>query len=50
MRMTTTLIDADGGTDVEVLHDGLPPGVSAQNNEIGTQMALGKLAVLVESR
>jgi uncharacterized protein YndB with AHSA1/START domain len=50
MRMTTTLIDADGGTDVEVLHDGLPPGVSAQDNEIGTQMALGKLAVLVESR
>jgi uncharacterized protein YndB with AHSA1/START domain len=49
MRMTTTLSDADNGTDVAVVHDGIPPGVSAQDNEIGTEMALGKLAALVES-
>ncbi|HWF29247.1 MAG TPA: SRPBCC domain-containing protein [Mycobacterium sp.] len=50
MRMTTALADADGGTDVIVLHEGLPPGVSARDNEIGTRMALDKLAALVESR
>jgi uncharacterized protein YndB with AHSA1/START domain len=49
MRITTTLADTDGGTDVVVLHDGIPPGVSAADNEIGTQMALDKLAALVES-
>ena len=32
-----------------MIHDGIPPGVSAQDNEIGTEMALGKLAALVES-
>ncbi len=50
MRMTTTLADADGGTDLVVLHYGIPPGVSAEVNEIGTEMALDKLAALVESR
>jgi uncharacterized protein YndB with AHSA1/START domain len=49
MRMTTTLADADGGTDLVVVHDGIPPGVSARDNEIGTEMALDKLAALVES-
>ncbi|OBI54422.1 polyketide cyclase [Mycobacterium sp. E787] len=47
MRITTTLTDADGGTRVVMVHDGLPPGVSAADNEIGTQMALEKLAALV---
>jgi uncharacterized protein YndB with AHSA1/START domain len=50
MRMTTTLVDARGGTDLVVHHDGIPPGVSAEDNEIGTKMALDKLAVLVEPR
>jgi uncharacterized protein YndB with AHSA1/START domain len=50
MRVTTTLADVDGDTDVVVLHDGLPPGVSTADNEIGTRMALDKLAALVESR
>jgi uncharacterized protein YndB with AHSA1/START domain len=49
MRITTTLADADGGTDVVILHDGIPPGVSAADNRIGTEMALDKLAGLVES-
>ncbi|WP_197910686.1 SRPBCC domain-containing protein [Mycobacterium noviomagense] len=40
---------AADGTDVVVLHDGLPPGVSAADNELGTRMALDKLAALVES-
>ncbi|HWS93891.1 MAG TPA: SRPBCC domain-containing protein [Mycobacterium sp.] len=48
MWITTTLVDAGGGTDVVVLHDGIPPGVPAADNEIGTEMALGKLAALVQ--
>lgn len=50
MTMTTTLTDADGGTDVLVVHEGLPDGVSAADNETGTRMALAKLARLVEKR
>ncbi|SPM29180.1 SRPBCC domain-containing protein [Mycobacterium terramassiliense] len=50
MRVTTTLAGADGGTDVAMLHQGVPPGVSPQDNELGTRMALDKLAALVESR
>jgi uncharacterized protein YndB with AHSA1/START domain len=49
MTMTTTLADAQGGTDVEVVHEGLPSGVSLADNETGTRMALDKLAALVES-
>jgi uncharacterized protein YndB with AHSA1/START domain len=49
MTMMTTLADADGGTEVAVLHDGIPPGVPVADNELGTRMALDKLAALVES-
>lgn len=49
MTMTTTLADADGGgTDVHVLHEGLPDAVPAADNETGTRMALARLAGLVE--
>lgn len=48
MTMTTTLTDADGGTDVLVVHDGIPDGVPAADNETGTRMALDNLARLVE--
>lgn len=48
MTMTTALVDADGGTDVIVVHEGVPDGVSAADNELGTRMALDKLAALVE--
>jgi uncharacterized protein YndB with AHSA1/START domain len=49
MTQTTTLIDVDGGTDVVVVHDGIPPGVSVVDNETGTRLALDNLAALVES-
>jgi uncharacterized protein YndB with AHSA1/START domain len=49
MTMTTTLADANGGTEVVVTHEGIPPGVSVADNELGTRMALDKLAALVES-
>jgi uncharacterized protein YndB with AHSA1/START domain len=48
MTITTTLTDADGGTDVVIVHEGIPSGVSAQDNDIGTRMALDNLAALVE--
>ncbi|MFK3979504.1 SRPBCC family protein [Micromonospora sp. NPDC050397] len=49
MTMTTTLTDADGGTDVLVVHEGLPESISAADNETGTRMALANLARLVEA-
>jgi uncharacterized protein YndB with AHSA1/START domain len=48
MTMTTTLVDANGGTDILVVHEGLPRGVSAADNELGTRMSLDNLAALVE--
>jgi len=50
MTMTTTLTDADGGTDVLVVHEGVPDGVPAADNEKGMRMALANLAALVEAR
>jgi uncharacterized protein YndB with AHSA1/START domain len=49
MRITITLADSEGGTDVVGLHEGLPPGVSPADNETGWRMALAKLAALVEA-
>jgi uncharacterized protein YndB with AHSA1/START domain len=49
MTMTTTLTDADGGTDVHVVHEGIPDSVPAADNETGTRMALANLAQLVEA-
>lgn len=50
MTITTTLVDADGGTDIVAVHDGLPPGVSPADNEAGWRDSLGKLAAFVEAR
>lgn len=47
-EMTTTLTDVDGGTEVLAMHEGVPRGVSATDNEMGTRMALDNLAALVE--
>jgi uncharacterized protein YndB with AHSA1/START domain len=49
MTITIALADADGGTDVLALHDGLPPGLSERDNELGWSMSLAKLAALVEA-
>jgi uncharacterized protein YndB with AHSA1/START domain len=48
MRITTTLTDADGGTDVLIVHDAIPDAVPVADNETGTRMALENLARLVE--
>lgn len=50
MTVTTTLTDAAGGTEVAIDHEGLPAGVPAADNELGTRMSLANLARLVEDR
>ena len=48
MTITIALSEADGGTDVLAVHDGLPPGLSAADNEAGWKSSLAKLVALVE--
>ena len=48
MTSSITLADADGGTDLFAVHEGLPPGLSPADNETGWRMALAKLKALVE--
>lgn len=48
MTITITLADAAGGTELVAIHEGLPAGVSEKDNETGWQMALAKLAKLIE--
>jgi uncharacterized protein YndB with AHSA1/START domain len=49
MTMTTTLTDAGGGTDVLVVHEGIPDKVPVADNETGTRMALANLARFLEA-
>jgi uncharacterized protein YndB with AHSA1/START domain len=48
MTITITLADADSGTDLLAVHENLPQGLSAADNETGWRMSLAKLAALVE--
>jgi uncharacterized protein YndB with AHSA1/START domain len=48
MTITITLTDADGGTEVLGVHEGLPPGISIADNEAGWTSALARLAALLE--
>jgi uncharacterized protein YndB with AHSA1/START domain len=50
MSITITLADAGGGTDLLAVHEALPPGLAAADNETGWRMSLAKLAALVEAR
>ena len=50
MKMTTTLTEADSGTDVVIMHEQIPDSVPPADNETGTRMALENLAKLVETR
>lgn len=49
MTMTTTLVDAEDGTAVTIVHEGLPAAVSPEDNETGTRMSLRALARLLET-
>ena len=48
MTITISLSDADGGTDVLAVHEGLPRGLPPADNEAGWSSSLAKLAALVE--
>jgi uncharacterized protein YndB with AHSA1/START domain len=48
MTMTWTLREAEGGTEVELFHQGLPDVVPPEDNATGTRMSLTKLAAYVE--
>jgi uncharacterized protein YndB with AHSA1/START domain len=48
MTMTWTFRDVDGGTEVELVHEGIPDSVPSEDNATGTRMSLTKLAAYVE--
>jgi hypothetical protein len=48
MTMTWTLSEVEGGTLVDLLHEGLPDVVPPEDNATGTRMSLSKLAAYVE--
>ncbi len=48
MRITWSLVDADGGTEFTVLMENIPKGIRLEDNELGSRQSLRKLAVLVE--
>jgi uncharacterized protein YndB with AHSA1/START domain len=49
MTITYSLTDApEGGTNLVGIHENLPPGLSPEENEVGWQMSIDKLARLVE--
>jgi uncharacterized protein YndB with AHSA1/START domain len=48
MLITITLSDADGGTELTAVHEGLPDGVAAADNELGWRESLARLAALLE--
>ncbi len=50
MTVSFTLTAADGGTELLAIHENLPPGLSAIDNELGWRMSLAKLAKLVEGQ
>jgi uncharacterized protein YndB with AHSA1/START domain len=49
MTTTTTLTGSGGGTDVVVVHEGIPDSVPVADNEMGARMALANLARFVEA-
>jgi hypothetical protein len=48
MTITISLSDASGGTELVAVHEGLPDGLSAADNDAGWREALARLAGLVE--
>jgi uncharacterized protein YndB with AHSA1/START domain len=48
MTLTWTLREVDGGTEVDLVHEGIPDAVPPQDNETGSRMSLSKLAAYVE--
>jgi len=48
MTITYTLIESNGETDLTIVHDNLPIGVSLEDNMLGWELALNKLTGLID--
>jgi uncharacterized protein YndB with AHSA1/START domain len=48
MRMTVSLADADGGTEITILCEDIPKGIRPEDNELACKESLQKLAALLE--
>ena len=48
MTITTTLSDVPEGTLLEATHEGLPPGLRPEDNELGWRESMERLAALLE--
>ena len=48
MKITWSLKDANGGTEVTVLMEDIPKGIRLEDNELGSRQSLRKLAAYVE--
>jgi uncharacterized protein YndB with AHSA1/START domain len=48
MRITTSLRDTAGGTEITLLFQDMPAGIHLEDNEAGTRQSLRKLAALLE--
>jgi Activator of Hsp90 ATPase homolog 1-like protein len=42
--MVVTFDDRDGGTEVTILFENIPPGIRPEDNEAGAQSSLERLA------
>jgi len=47
MRLTVSLADVDGGTDVTILCQDIPIGIRPKDNELGCRESLQKLVALL---
>ena len=48
VTMTVAFEDRDGGTEVTILFEQIPPGIRPEDNDAGTRSSLEKLAHYVE--
>lgn len=48
MTMVVTLEERDGGTEVTIVFENIPSGIRPEDNEVGSQSSLEKLARYVE--
>jgi uncharacterized protein YndB with AHSA1/START domain len=48
MTMVVTLEERDGGTEVTILFEDIPPGIRPEDNDAGTRSSLEKLARYIE--
>jgi uncharacterized protein YndB with AHSA1/START domain len=50
MLMTITLTERGTGTEVTIAFDNVPPGISTEDNALGTRMSLAKLTTYLLAR